>query len=69
MCSILWLYQTQGLFIICASDIEVTENTYGKCSRTVGHRKRKREKNLRFNLVKAYTLGILYFTSYNKYLG
>ena len=34
---ILWLYQTQALFIICAPETDVTENTYSKCSWTAGH--------------------------------
>ena len=32
MGSILRLYQTPGLFIICAPDTDVTENSYGKSS-------------------------------------
>ena len=38
MGGILWLYQTQGLFIICAPDTDVTENSYGNCSWKGGHK-------------------------------
>ena len=44
MGSILWLYQTQGLFIICAPDTDETENSYGGCSLTVGHQKKNNKK-------------------------
>ena len=61
MGSILWLYQTQ--FIINAPETDVTENNYGKCSCTAGHK-----KTLSFNLVKLHRQVILNFTPYNKYL-
>ena len=32
MGGILWLYQTQGLFLICAPDKDVTENCHIDCS-------------------------------------
>ena len=45
MGSILWLYQIQGLFIICAPDTDVTENSYTvvteNSSWTAGHKKIK----------------------------
>ena len=34
MGSILWLYQTEGLFIMFAIETDVTENSYGQCSCT-----------------------------------
>ena len=34
---ILWLYQTQGLFIICATDNDVPDDSLGGSSLTVGH--------------------------------
>ena len=36
---ILWLYQTQGLFTICAPDTDVTDDSHGDCSLTVGRKK------------------------------
>ena len=45
MGGILWLYQTQRFYIICAPDTDVTENSYSDCSGTAG------DKNF-FNLVK-----------------
>ena len=40
MGGILWLYHTQGLFIICAPNTDVTENSYHiDCSWTAGHKK------------------------------
>ena len=50
MGGILWLYQTQGLFIICAPDTDVTEDSHCDCSLTAGHDK----KDLSFNLVKVH---------------
>ena len=38
---ILWLYQTQELFIICTLNIDMTENSYGKSSRTAGQKRKK----------------------------
>ena len=35
----MWLYQTQGLFIIYAPDTNVTENSYSDCSQ------KKKKKN------------------------
>ena len=35
--SSLWLYQTQGLFIICVPDTDVTEDSYSKCSWTASY--------------------------------
>ena len=52
MSGILWLYQTQGLFIICAPDTDVTDDSQGDCSLTAGHKKKMKRKNLSFNLVK-----------------
>ena len=37
MSSILWLYQTQGLFIICVPDTDVTENSHSNCSWKAGY--------------------------------
>ena len=46
---ILWLYQTQGLFIICAPDTDLTENIQGDCLWTASHppakKKNKKKKN------------------------
>ena len=39
MGGILWLYQTQGLFIICAPDTDVTENSLSDCLWTDGLKK------------------------------
>ena len=36
MGGILWLYQTQELFIICTPDRDVTENSHGDCSWIAG---------------------------------
>ena len=44
MGGILWLYQTQGLFIICAPDTDVTENSHGNSSLTAGPEKKKKRK-------------------------
>ena len=41
MGSILWQYQTHGLFIIFEPDTDAIENTYGKSSFTTGHRKKQ----------------------------
>ena len=49
MGGILWPYQTQGLFIICVPDTDVTENSHSDCSLTVGHKKYPS-----FNLVKVH---------------
>ena len=43
---ILWLYQTQGMFVICAPETDVTDDSHGDCSLTAGHKKK-----LSFNLV------------------
>ena len=43
------IYQTQGLFTICALDTDVTDDSHGDCSLTAGH---PRKKTLNFNLVK-----------------
>ena len=59
---ILWLYQTQGLFIICTPDTDTTEDSYGKCICTTGHTK------LSFKFVQVQSQAILYFSAYNKYL-
>ena len=37
MNSILWLYQSQELFIICAPDTDVTENSHSDCLWTPGY--------------------------------
>ena len=42
--SILWLYQTQGLFIICAPDTDVINNSCGRYSCTADNEKRKKER-------------------------
>ena len=72
MGGILWLYQTQRLFMICAPDTDVTENSHGGCSWTAGHKKKKKKINvyitLSFNLVKVCCPAILYFTSRTKTL-
>ena len=40
MGGILWLYQYQELFIICAPDTDVTENSHSDYSWTAGHKKK-----------------------------
>ena len=50
MGSILWLYQTKGLFIICAPDTDETENSHGDYSWTAGYKK----NNLSFLLKVRY---------------
>ena len=40
MGGILWLYQTQDLFIICAPDTDVTENNHSVYSWTASHKKK-----------------------------
>ena len=44
MGGILWLNQTQGLFIICAPDTDVTENSHSGCLWTAGHHKKLKNK-------------------------
>ena len=44
MGGILWLYQTQGLFITCAPDTDMTDDSHSDCSLTVGHQKEKNPK-------------------------
>ena len=44
MGGILWLYQTQGLFIIRAPDTDVTENNHGDCLWTAGHTHKNTDK-------------------------
>ena len=39
MGGIFWLYQTHGLFIICAPDTDVTEDSHSDSLRTAGHKK------------------------------
>ena len=39
MGDILWLYQTQGLFIIYVPDTDMTDDSHGDCSLTAGHKK------------------------------
>ena len=41
MSYMLWLYQTQGLFVVWAPDTDVTDNIYGDYSWTVGHEKKE----------------------------
>ena len=55
MGGILRLYQAQGLFIICAPDADVTDDSHCDSSLTAGH---THKKNLSFNLVK-----VLWFIS------
>ena len=43
MDGIVWLYQTQRLFMICAPDTDVTESSHSGCLRTAGHEKKKGE--------------------------
>ena len=43
MGSILWIYQTQGAFIIWAPDTDATENNYGMFSCTAGHIKKQKK--------------------------
>ena len=43
MGGILWLYQTQWLFIICVSDTDVTKNSHSDWS-TAGHKKQNKKK-------------------------
>ena len=40
----MWLYQTQGLFIICAPDADMIQNSHSDCLLTVGHKKKKKKK-------------------------
>ena len=57
MGGILWLYQTQGLFKICAPDTYVTEDSHVDCILVVGLKKTKqKKKTLSFNLVKVQIL-------------
>ena len=63
MSGILWLYQTQGLFMIYVPDPHVTKNSYDGCSRTVGHKKCGVYITLSFNLGKVRYPPILYFAS------
>ena len=42
MGGILWVYQTQGLFIICVPDTDVTENSHSDCSWTAAHQKKNK---------------------------
>ena len=67
MGGILRLYQTQGLYKICAPDTDVTEDSHGDCTLTAGHKnkqtkkqkktKTKKQKNKQsFNLVKVQLL-------------
>ena len=44
MGAILWLYQTKGLFMICAPDTDMAKNSYDGGTWTVGHKKKKKEK-------------------------
>ena len=37
----MWLYQTQGLFTICAPDTDVTDDSHGDCSLTAGYTHKK----------------------------
>ena len=41
---ILWLYQTQGLFIISSPDTNVTEDSHSDCSLTAGHEKKQQRQ-------------------------
>ena len=63
MSGILWLYQTQGLFIICAPDKDMTQDSHRDCSLTAGHEKKS------FNLVKDHypTLIVYFLTEYLSY--
>ena len=59
MGGILWLYQTKGLFIICATDTGVTDDSHCYCSLRVGHKKKKniyqkQQIILSFNLVNVH---------------
>ena len=40
----MWLYQAQGLFMICAPDTDVTKNSYDGCTWTAGHKEKKKKK-------------------------
>ena len=41
ICSIFWIYQSKGLFIICAPDTDVIEKNYVTCSWTHTHTHRE----------------------------
>ena len=62
----LWLYQTQGLYMIYASDTDVNKNSHGGCSWKAGQK--IIYITLSFNLVRVRCLAILYFTSRPKTL-
>ena len=38
----MWLYQTQGLFMICTPDTDVTKNSYDDGTWTAAHKKKKK---------------------------
>ena len=65
MCHILFqhFYRIQGLFIICAPDTNVTENSHSYCSWTAGHKKTQKETS--FNFVKVRCSAIWYLTPRN----
>ena len=52
MGSILWLCQTQGLFMKCRPDPDVKKNNYDGCTWTVGHKEKSSSFPLSFNLLK-----------------
>ena len=62
MGSILWLYQTQGLFFICELDTNRTKHSYDKCSWTAGHKKKILSFNLKSTVWLFYTLSLIIST-------
>ena len=52
MGGVLWLYQTQGSYIICAPDTDVTKNSHDDCSWKAGDKKKNS------NLVKVHYFAI-----------
>ena len=59
MGGILWLYQTQGLFIICAPDTDVIDDSHRDCSLTAGHKKHQSLNFVKFHWL---TLMIYFIT-------
>ena len=49
MGGILWLFQTQWLFIISTPDTDVTDDNHADYPLTIGHKKKKKtQKNPKF---------------------
>ena len=54
MSGILWLYQTQGLFMIYAPETDMIKNSYDGYTWTAGYKKREVYVTLSFDLVKVH---------------